>query len=125
MPTPGFSLPNLALLYDIVVQVVLCLPSYVFGTSSRCSSPLPCGGGSTSRAPTILIAPLAGALLVAGGGLASSEPLSPAGLFLSRNCAIATTDSSASTASRIRIGPPQPRRSRGPSGRRRPPLICP
>ena len=27
MPTPGFSLPNAALLYDIVVQVVLCLPS--------------------------------------------------------------------------------------------------
>ena len=76
MPTPGFSPPKFALLYDIVVQVVPCLPSYVFGTSSRCSSPLPSGFGSTSRAPTIF-AMLTGAVLVVAGRSPPASSSSP------------------------------------------------
>src|SRR5689334_7811297 len=126
MPTPGFWPPRFALLYDIVVQVVLALPSYVFGTSSGCSSPLPSGFGSKSLAPTILAWPPVadGVVLVCGGALLFAPPLLLSwSLFiapLSRNCAIAMTDSSARIASRMRIRPPQEPFGFGSSCRRRP-----
>ena len=70
MPTPGLLPPKSGRrLYDIVVQVVFCLPSKVFGTSSPCSSPLPFGSGSKSVPLTIFTLVLGGggALVTAGG----------------------------------------------------------
>src|SRR5438445_12534008 len=102
IPTPGFSPPRFGRLYDIVFQVVLGSPSYVFGTSLGCSWPSPAGSKSLALA-IVAFPPVAGGVVLVRGGALLFVPPSPLpwSLFIAplrRNCAIAITDRSPGVA---------------------------